>query len=294
MRRIVFHHNDNDGKAAAAVIYRVFHEHYIDIDEFISVDYNKSIPTADLVKEGDSVFIVDYSFTEATVQNLIDISEKASIVHWFDHHLSSMEVYDYVKENNICNTAIVDTTRSGALITYDVYNQINSFNGKLSNMRQVIELVDDYDRWIHANPHSLLFNIGSQMYDTNPMSDIWVNDPAQIIKDGALIKKYNDMKNSKFVEQNGFIIKINGHDCIVLNTPEASSQTFAEYYDKYKFAIRFVFNGNNFQYSIYSGLEDINCKEIAQHFNPKGGGHKGAAGFVSDKIEFVDGCVFVI
>ena len=34
--------------------------------------------------------------------------------------------------------------------------------------------------------------------------------------------------------------------------------------------------------------------KIAKYFNSKGGGHKGAAGFVSDKIPFSDQSVFVI
>ena len=301
MKRVIFHHNDNDGKAAAAIVYQVFKEQIcsgdITLDDisFLQVDYNKSIPVADLIDEGDCVFILDYSFTKATVHNLIDISKKAKMVYWFDHHLSSLEVYDYIKENNICTSAIVDTTRSGALITYDVFNSTNRFKQKkFKFVKQIIDLVDDYDRWIHKNPDSMLFNIGSQMEDTYPTSDLWISDPSKVIETGRIIKEYNDKKNSRLTRKNGFLIKINGHECIVLNTPEASSQAFAEYFDTYKFAIRFVFNGKNYEYSIYSELEDVNCAEIAKHFNPKGGGHKGAAGFVSDKLEFVDKQVFVI
>ena len=141
----------------------------------------------------------------------------------------------------------------------------------------------------------MLFNIGSTLEDTHPMSAFWwCADPDNIVANGYIIKEYNDAKNAKFVENNGFLIKINGHDCIVLNTPEASSQAFAEYYEKYKLAIRFAYNGKNFTYSIYSGLEDIDCSEIAKWFNPKGGGHKGAAGFVSDKLEVSEGMVIII
>lgn len=296
MRRIVFHHNDNDGKAAAAVIYQAY-ELFTDgsIDKFISVNYNDSIPTPELVEEGDVVYIVDYSFTKATVQNLIDISKKVDRLYWFDHHLSSLEVYDDIIKDNICSKAIVDTERCGALITLDYFKDKGLISGEtLLCMKEVIKYVDDYDRWIHKYPASMYFNIGSQMRDTRPTSDLWITWPSDSIRDGKIIKEYNDKKNSNIVKKDGFVIKINGHDCIVLNTPEASSQTFAEYYEQYKFAIRFVFNGKNYTYSIYSDLEDINCAELAKRFNPKGGGHKGAAGFVSDKLHFVDGQVFVI
>ena len=296
---VVFHHNDNDGKAAAAIIYNWFLCADIVVKDFISVNYNDSIPTADRIGEGDDVYIVDYSFTNATLNNLIEICKKANSVSWFDHHRSSLEVVDKVKEMDICKDCIVTTEMSGALITYNFYKNKGFWKYDASlipkYMEDVIRLVDDYDRWIHANPGSLLFNIGSELYDTDPRAVIWGSiDPKEIIKQGGIIKEYNDKKNTNLTKNNGFIIKINGHECIVLNTPEASSKAFGEYFDKYKFGIRFVFNGKNYTYSIYSELEDIDCAKIAQKFNPRGGGHKGAAGFVSDEVLFSDQCTFVI
>ena len=295
-RIVVFHHNDNDGKAAAAVVYHSLEEPGIEW-EFISVNYNDSVPSADRIKEEDDVYIVDYSFTNATLINLIEIAEKANTVTWFDHHKTSLEVIDKVKEMGICKDCIVTTEMCGAMITYNFFiERIGYRILYLRSMEDIIRLVDDYDRWIHADPNSLLFNIGSSMYDTDPTSDFWVNPlllPV-VIEKGKTIKEYDDKNNTKLTKNNGFLVRINGHDCIVLNTPDSSSKVFGEYFDKYKFGIRFSFNGTNYEYSIYSELEDIDCAKIAQKFNPKGGGHKGAAGFVSDKIHFSDQCVFVI
>lgn len=289
----IFHHNDNDGKAAAAVLYRSFLKQGLEAvkDDFISVNYNDNIPTVDQILDDDWVFIVDYSFTEATVHNLYEISKKANgKVWWYDHHKSSLEVYDKVLEDGICKDVIIDINRCGAKIVYDEYGKFNHFGF----MNDVIKLVDDYDRWIHKYPESMWFNIGSTMEDTNPTSDIWLKDPSKIIENGKLIKEYNDAKNSRIVKNNGYEVTINDHKCIVLNTPERSSQAFAEYFDEYKFAIVYSFNGKNYTYSIYSGLKDIDCSVIAKYFNIKGGGHKGAAGFVSDELMFKDGDVFII
>lgn len=289
----IFHHNDNDGKAAAAIIYRSFKRQglILDKDDFISVNYNDSIPTADQIQDNDVVVIVDYSFTEATVHNLYEISKKANRqVWWYDHHKSSLEVLDKVIEDKICKDVIVDMDRSGAKIVYDKYAKYNTSE----YVDNIIKLVDDYDRWIHQYPESMWFNIGSTMEDTHPTSDTWINDPVKIIENGKLIKEYNDAKNSKLVKDNGYEITINNHKCIVLNSPERISQAFAEYFDEYKFAIIWSFNGKNFTHSIYSQLEDVDCAKIAEHFNPTGGGHKGAAGFVSDKIIFIKGLEFVI
>lgn len=295
MKRIVFYHNDNDGKAAAAVIYQGYKVLGSNINEFIEVNYNNIIPTAELIDDDDIVFIVDYSFTKATVQNLIDISKKASKLYWFDHHKSSLEVYDDIIKSNICTEAIVNIDQCGALITFCYFVDRGIITGETYyRMKEIIKYIDDYDRWIHNYPESLLFNIGSQCKNTNPDSYFWLSDPLSTIEKGRIINEYLTNKNSKLTQYNGFIVKINGHECIVLNTAEASSKVFGSEYEKYKFAIRFVFNGKNYSYSIYSELEDIDCANIAKRFNPKGGGHKGAAGFISDKIEFVDGQVFVI
>lgn len=287
----IFHHNDNDGYAAAAVLYNFFFtENDNKLKEnFISVNYNDSIPTADRVEKDEAVFIVDYSFTEATVHNLYEISKKTDgKVYWYDHHKSSLEVYDKVIKDGICIEAIVDIDRSGAKIVYDIYGHQCGIDN------YVIDLVDDYDRWIHNYPESMWFNVGSTMEDTHPASPIWTEDPFKIIKNGKLIKEYNDAKNSRIVKNNGYEITINGHKCIVLNTPERSSQSFAEYFDQYKFAIVWSFNGDTYTHSIYSSLEDIDCSKIAKYFNPAGGGHKGAAGFVSYKLIFTEGLEFVI
>lgn len=286
----IFHHNDNDGKAAAAILYQYFKNKNINLleEDFISINYNDIIPTAELIGNNEIVFIVDYSFTKDTVQYLYEISNKVSgNVFWYDHHKSSLEVLDEIVSNNICKDVVIDMNRCGAKIVFDIFKDtyINKY---------VIDLVDDYDRWIHKYPESMWFNIGSTMNNTHPTSDIWIDSPNKIINNGKLIKEYNDAKNSNIVKNNAYTIVINNHECIVLNTPERSSQVFAEFFNEYKFAIVWSFNGNNFTYSIYSNLEDIDCSQIANYFNPKGGGHKGAAGFISDKLLFTRGSRFVI
>lgn len=287
----IFYHNDNDGKAAAAILYQYFKKQNINLleEDFISINYNDRVPTAELVENNETVFIVDYSFNKNTVNNLYEISNKVNgNVFWYDHHKSSLEVLNKIISDNVCVEVIIDMDRCGAKIVFDTFEATYIIN------RYVIDLVDDYDRWIHKYPESMWFNIGSTMNNTHPTSDIWIDSPNKIINNGKLIKEYNDAKNSNIVKNNAYTIVINNHDCIVLNTAERSSQVFAEFFNEYKFAIVWNFNGNNFTYSIYSNLEDIDCSQIAKYFNPKGGGHKGAAGFVSDKLLFTSGSGFVI
>jgi hypothetical protein len=73
--------------------------------------------------------------------------------------------------------------------------------------------------------------------------------------------------------------------CICLNTPLFSSQSFDSVYDTEKHDLMVPFakmaNGK-WKVSLYSTKPEIDCGVIAKTFG--GGGHKGAAGFICDKL----------
>lgn len=283
----IFHHNDNDGRAAAAMIYRRSYQNTISLtmEDFIEVNYVDSVPSASMIEKDEEVYIVDYSFTSKTKDILLDLYKKSNNITWIDHHVSSLEILEEIK-NTTTIKSIIDIDRSGAKIAYDMnIEECGSIYNKF--ISQIIDLVDDHDRWIHNLEDSIYFNIGSTMYDTHPMSKIWITDPKDIISIGKTLKEFKDNHNRRICNIYSYECTINGHKCIVLNTPEPSSQAFVEYYNKYNFAIRYAFDGKVYRYSIYSNLKDIDCSKIAKFMDPKGGGHKGAAGFVSDKIEFL-------
>lgn len=291
----IFYHNDNDGKAAAAVVncYLKNKGEKLNREDFYAVNYADRTPDADLIERGEPVYIVDYSFTEDTFDKLSALCFKScSNVYWYDHHKSSLEIYDYVKERNLCAEVIIDMDRSGAMIVYDRFIRDTDLDSDDTN--KVMTLVDDYDRWIHNYPESLLFNIGSTMYNNGPLDNIWFENPEEIIEKGAIIQEYNNKVNTDLTKINKYFIKINDKRCIVLNSAIKSSQALGEYYDKYGFAIRWVFNGKNYNYSVYSNYDDIDCSAIARYFDKLGGGHKGAAGFNSDRLLFKDGYSFRI
>ena len=291
----VFYHDDNDGKCAAHQVYLYTKLNNVDINkkDFYPVNYNDKTPDASLIEKGEEVYIVDYSFTEATIDKLLAISFKANgNVHWFDHHKSSLEVLDYVTSTNICKSVCIDMERSGALIAYNML--IKGTNSDDGCVRHVVDLVDDHDRWIHAIPESKLFNLGSIVFPNGPCDNIWHSDPDNVIDKGVSISEYTNIANLKACRQGKYLIKINDKRCVVLNTPIKSSEALSTYFEKYGLAIRWSFNGQNFEYSVYSTLEDVDCSAIAKHFNPAGGGHKGAAGFTSDKLLFKDGFTFRI
>ena len=65
------------------------------------------------------------------------------------------------------------------------------------------------------------------------------------------------------------------------------SPWFSNKIKDYDFVCTFFYAGNNqWEYSFYSEKEDVECYKLAKSINPQGGGHKGAAGCITDKFIF--------
>lgn len=62
------------------------------------------------------------------------------------------------------------------------------------------------------------------------------------------------------------------------------SLIFGDLIKNYPIVAIWVFDGEKYKYSIYSDKSDIDCSKIAERYG--GGGHKGASGFVSEKMIF--------
>lgn len=115
-----------------------------------------------------------------------------------------------------------------------------------------------------------------------------------ICTEAATISQVTQDLNDNFREQYKFEVIVRYHD-IDNNICEASgiccnrqmnSIGFSEDYNKYDITIPFFFSGKNnkWQYSMYTRKENINVGLICGAFG--GGGHPGAAGFISDRCIF--------
>lgn len=288
-----FYHCDMDGEGAARCV--ALYTNNFNKNNYISVNYNNSIPEAKLVDDNDTVFIVDYSFTQNTVHNLFEIADKAKEVYWIDHHKSSFDDFPlFNKElNNYKNIIFtLNDKESGAKIAFNKLILPNALEetDDLRLFNKLINYIDDYDRWIHKYKESLLLNVACSTIDTSPTSIFWTDILSdekmnELINFGALLHESNTSKANSLCKSKGYEITINNHKCLVLNTT-AGSISFGDRYKDYIFGIRYLFDGEKFEYSVYSSLEDIDCSIIAKYFDKSGGGHKGAAGFRSDTILF--------
>lgn len=80
------------------------------------------------------------------------------------------------------------------------------------------------------------------------------------------------------IDNFGFESYLDNIKCFCLNA-KGNSLTFGHKIKEYPICVTFIFDGEVYNYSVYSADESISCKEIAERHG--GGGHKGAAGFSS-------------
>lgn len=283
-----FYHNDMDGRCAGSIVARYTGNY--DLHDYFEVDYIQELPI-DVIHTDEVVYLVDYSFKENSAWQLGKILDKTKNVIWCDHHTSSLTL---IKDNPRLKEikGIREEGISGAGLIY-----MYLLNCQLKDCPEYIQLVSDYDCWKYKfGDRTNHFKIGIDMRDFNALDYVWkllftesrnniskslLND---IIEDGKLVKKYIDMDNKEYLNNYGYESTINGLKCYVVNR-KINSWIFGDKINEYPVVMIYVFNGTKYSYSIYSTNKDIDCSKIAEDFG--GGGHKGAAGFSSDKLLFV-------
>lgn len=109
-----FYHLDDDGHAAAAVVINFTKN--MNQENYIEVDYVMPIPI-EKIEPGEEVWFVDYSFKKNTIHYLEELEQMGCIIHWIDHHESSLKL---LKENPEYErfSGLRADGESGALLTY--------------------------------------------------------------------------------------------------------------------------------------------------------------------------------
>ena len=88
--------------------------------------------------------------------------------------------------------------------------------------------------------------------------------------------------NQIYRKKYGWETNFEGHRCLAQGIYEFGSTVFGNDYKIYDICISYEYTGKNWIVSMYS--QKIDVGKIAQKYG--GGGHKGAAGFVCDKLPF--------
>lgn len=162
----VFYHNDMDGRASAWQLHSHFEECNIldSPSDYQHYNYDGNMKLGCLNKS-IVTYIVDLSFTEETLNTLIDICEKSAYVIWIDHHDSSLDLikkhYELLQIHNLF--IFVNKSLCGALLTH-VY--LNNY------LRKIHPLEDNYNLFPSKTLHTENNYLASfEVFDFVPAKD---------------------------------------------------------------------------------------------------------------------------
>ncbi len=296
-----FYHIDEDGKCAAFWVNKLA-RHYDNYEkEFIPINHGMNFPF-DIIQQDEQIYIVDFSILPGQMIQLLEITEN---VTWIDHHISAIKRYDNFPYpiKGIRYDGI-----AGCMLTYCYLNhmlKLDQNNGSAACIPFDISMTEDapmftkyiadFDVWkFDYGEDTKAFEMGLQLYDLNPVADDKDNIfetmlvfgcevECEVISRGRDLLIYRDNWAKEYCDYCGFETEFEGHKCFAMNLAMISSDHFKSVDEKeYDMFIGFSYNGETWNYSLRS--TKVDCSQIAIKYG--GGGHKGAAGFNSDKLLF--------
>jgi oligoribonuclease NrnB/cAMP/cGMP phosphodiesterase (DHH superfamily) len=278
----IIHHNDLDGICAAAVA-RYYYQALAEARRadkpeihYYETNYNRPADTTRM-RPGDRVIIVDFSYPPAEMEKIDQVLGARGSIVWIDHHKTA-ERYGY-KYPGLRDFA--DYGKSGCELTWDYY-----FGG---GAPAAVRWIGDYDSWRLEDEHAKVFYEGAKVWLLDPLAPQWeplFNDNQEalrsILEAGRTATRYRDAYTAGMRRSYGFETRFAGHRCYATNLYGFGSPGFGEAFERYPIVIAFIFDGRRFTVSLYS--RDIDVGEICKGHG--GGGHKGAAGFVCERLPF--------
>lgn len=295
--KLMYHGSDMDGYASGYIMKKYAKDYYPEAEiTMIPLIYGVREPMLsdfEDINDDDLVIIADWAFSD-NIENLNIlnyITNNMLPVMWCDHHDTSIAIekkYPHIR----CIPGVRNKDHSGAYILY-------SYLYSKGDIPKWLKLVSDYDTFELKLNDSIPFNYGilnCGKHDPSFETSIWdaLNSEDKNKRDWALNKtirhgnqifRFILADNKRYLMANGFECELNGYKCLACN--KISNSFLFESIDKSKYELlcAFVFDGNQYRYSIYSN-GSINCAKIASEYG--GGGHVGAAGFRSKELILTD------
>ena len=299
---VCFHHNDLDGKMAAHLLYEMGAKWFFECD-YNSKDIEHYSLIVSVLEKVSAIVIVDYSLDTKSFEDVIKLAKEKDVpIIWMDHHQTSFELVKYIQDNHFelvkDSKLIVDlnNTRCGAAIVYDnlsayIHRSMGLYKDcKVKQLKHVIDLVDDYDRWIKAYEQSDYLNI--YLYNSNKMypGDVIMHDVLidtktfdEAMDYGKQLFEIQALRSEVLYNAFSYETEIQGHKARVL-LGYGNSTVFGEHIKEYDIVVILHHRNGKWDFSIYTDKADIDCSEICKQYD--GGGHRKAAGGRSDERPF--------
>ena len=190
-----------------------------------------------------------------------------------------------------------DDCPAGHQINYRVKSDFTKKVGYVHIRNQTMIFIDDYDRWVKYYPETDNYIRGcdicnTTLFDraTEDLSTFWKIECHAVsarIEAGKVIEQYLDSRYHRELAQT-FEVEINGRKVLCKNAC-GNSFNFLDKIKEYPAVCLFYFNGRTgkWSHSIYSSDPTFDCAKVCEKYG--GGGHKGAAGFSTNKVIMVPG-----
>jgi oligoribonuclease NrnB/cAMP/cGMP phosphodiesterase (DHH superfamily) len=279
-----FYHDDNDGKAAAAIVGYLCGRLGKPNPQYIPMSYSTVFPL-ETVTFDEEIWIVDYSIDPIVMSALRVLTHN---VHWIDHHKSAIEKYagysqvlEGIRRDDIAACALT-WEYAQSLIAVE-----EGANYSPAPLPRGIALIADRDVWrFKYGDETRQFHEGSHTYNTLPESGFWVRCIEdyesfldEVIARGASVLLYKTQQTAENLKKLSYEVRFQDNICLAMNMQERSSEGFGPDSEallvQYPILIAYTHGRNGFQVSLYSKRLDVAA--IAEELG--GGGHRGAAGF---------------
>jgi len=265
---ICLHHNDSDGRAAAAIIrYALGNGIWL-----YEMNYGDSIPLEKILI-AEKIIIVDFSLSK---EEMIKLATYHKLT-WIDHHKSALEEMDGISD---LWPGIRDTREAACVLTWKYFFPDRS-------VPQGVRLIGDRDIWKWAYPETGPFNEGLYQLDTRPYNDsVWIplfeNDQTmldKILQNGKILREARMKTIRRTLLSKGFSVTMDGYKTLVVNL--RGSGDIGQQVRNMGYEIAYCYSDDLHHeelttfVTMYSDKVDVS--DIAKRFG--GGGHSGAAGF---------------
>jgi len=272
-------HCDMDGYLAGYFVKKKYPNARIHVS-----NYGKDLPNH-LFVQGAKLFVTDFSLTPFEFEK----AQRCGMqVIWIDHHKANIEK---LQSQGVSCEGLRRTDRSGAYLTFEYLNPNQA-------VPDFVKLVDDYDRWVFADPRTMGFFEGMRLMEMRPsfkgcyIWDMLAGDTDgkllnNIISMGNRIHEYLTAKNKVLCDELTYMTQFSGANVLVANTKQSNS-TFFDTADKSKAnavcLIQFSPDIAKYIGSFYSPDNIQETIHLAESLG--GGGHPKAAGFRTVQYPF--------
>jgi len=265
---VIFHSNCLDGFGSAYAAYAHFDVNQGIKAEYVPATHGDASPDA----TGRTVYVLDYAYKRSVMAQLCQQAERVVVL---DHHISALEDLEGL-DNEFDNIELnFDMERSGAVISWEYFHK--------DPVPLLLACVQDRDLWRYEIPASYDLNAALMSHPfTFAGWHEWANDEQAIqalVDEGKAINRYR----AQMIEQHkraAVMGEIAGYRVPIVNCPRAIvSELLGELAKGHPFAAGYTDKGTRRGWSLRSDKDGEDVAHIASRFG--GGGHRNAAGFVS-------------